>query len=459
MALRAFLPDLVYAGGRFQSGAAIVTDGARIVALGAVPADVEVVRLRNRAALPGLVNAHSHAFQRAIRGRTEHRSPGHQADDFWTWREQMYAAAMRLSPEGLFAVSRMCFLEMALAGTTSVGEFHYLHRAPDGSAYADPNELAHRVIAAAQEVGLRIALLRVAYARSGFQLQPNPLQARFIDPDVETYLDTSGQLRRAYADERAWVGVAPHSIRAAPRTWLTEIGAWARERSLPIHMHVAEQPNEVRACQAEHGKTPVGLLDELGLLGPRFTAVHAVHLDAADKKALRDSGSHICACPTTERNLGDGIVDPEVTRIALGSDSQVQIAPLEDARELEYHLRLQRLERAVLAPREGTGGMSGLAARLFQCASANGARSIGAGSGELEPGASADFFTVDLDDPSIAGAGADALLPAVVFSLERTAIRDVVVRGARIIEDGRHARQAEIVADFTRAMRELWGTT
>ena len=456
MPLRAFLPDLVYVEGRFQPRAAIVVDGTKIVGIGAVPEGAQVVRLANRAALPGLVNAHSHAFQRAIRGRTEHRSPGHESDDFWSWREQMYAAAMRLSPEGVFAVSRMCFLEMALTGTTAVGEFHYLHRDADGCAYADPNELAHRVIAAAKEVGIRIALLRVAYARAGFQLPPNPLQRRFIDPDVETHLDISERLRGSCADDAAWVGAAPHSVRAADRSWIEKIATWARSRELPLHMHVSEQPKEIRDCRAEHGVTPVGLLAQLGVLGPRFTAVHAVHLDEADKNALRESGATICACPTTERNLGDGILDPEVTPIALGSDSQVQIDPLEDARELEYHQRLQKLERAVLAPRDGRGGRSGLAARLFECASANGARSIASGSGKLEVGQPADFFTVDLDDASIAGAREDDLLAAIVFSLERTAIRDVVVRGTRVIEDGRHPRQAEIVADFTRAMRELW---
>jgi len=454
MALRAYLPDLVYVDGAFRSGLAIVVNDSRIVSIGAAPSGIEHVRLANRAALPGLVNGHSHAFQRAIRGRTEWRSPGHAADDFWTWREQMYAAAMQLSPEGVFAVSRMCFLEMALTGITSVGEFHYLHRSPDGSSYADPNELAHRVIAAAQEVGIRIALLRVAYQRSGFNAPVNPRQARFIDPNIETYLDTSRLLHAKYADDRAWVGVAPHSVRAVDANWIQRISAWANEQKLPLHMHVAEQPKEIRDCQTEHGKTPVGLLAELGALGPRFTAVHAVHLTDADKAALRDSKSTICACPTTERNLGDGILDPTVTNISLGTDSQVQIDLLEDARELEYHLRLQKLERAILPPQGD--GITGLATRLFTAATANGARSIGSGSGTLTAGESADFFTVDLDDPSIAGARANDLIASLVFSLERTAIRDVFVRGTRVVEEGRHARQAEITAEYTRAVRALW---
>jgi formimidoylglutamate deiminase len=456
MALRAFLPDLVLIDGQFRAGLAIVVEGRRIVSIGEPPPDAQRVRLANRAALPGLVNGHSHAFQRAIRGRTEWRSPGHASDDFWSWREQMYAAAQRLTPEGLHAVSRMCFLEMALSGITSVGEFHYLHHTPSGAPYEDPNELAHRVIAAAQEVGVRIALLRVAYARAGFQVPPNPLQARFIDRNIETYLDGSEKLRARYADDRAWTGAAPHSVRAVDAGWISAIARWSDERQAPLHMHVAEQPKELAACQAEHGQSPVQLLASLGALGPRFTAVHAVHLDDADKRALRDSRSLICACPTTERNLGDGILDPTVTDVSLGTDSQVQIDLLEDARELEYHLRLQKLERAVLAPRDGAGGRAGLAQRLFQSATVHGARSIGSGAGTLSPGESADFFTVDLDDPSIAGAHPDDLLSAVVFSLARTAVREVVVGGATIIDDGRHARQSEFTADYTRALRALW---
>jgi len=452
----AYLPDAVYLGERFVRGAAICVRDGVIQRVGPAPEDAEVVRLAGRAALPGLVNAHSHAFQRAIRGRTEHRSPGHETDDFWTWRQQMYQAAMRLSPEGVRDVSRMCFMEMALAGITTVGEFHYLHRAPDGSAYADPDLLAHAVLEAAAEVGLRVALLRVGYQRAGFGRPVNPLQARFIEPSVDAALASIERLRARCDGALRWVGVAPHSVRAVDARWLAAMGAHARENDLPLHMHASEQPGEVRECQAEHGTTPIGLLDSLGLLGPRFTAVHAVHLSPQDKQALASSGATVCACPTTERNLGDGIVDPSFSPMALGTDSQAQIAPLEDARQLEYHLRLQRLERAVLSPRAGDAGPSGLASRLFEAATSGGASSLGAGQGVLAPNESADFFTVDLSDPSVAGATDDTLLAAVVFGLERTAVRDVVVRGRRIVEDGRHPRQAEITQDFARAMRALW---
>lgn len=456
MALRAYLPELIFVNGHFQRGPALVVEGARVASIGAPPEAAERVPLPGRALLPGLVNAHSHAFQRAIRGTTEWRAPGHASDDFWTWREQMYAAAMRLTPEQLHAVSRMCFLEMALSGITTVGEFHYLHRDPRGQSYADPNALAEQVIAAAAEVGVRIALLRVAYARSGHGLPVNPRQVRFIDPDVETFLAHTEALHARHQDEQAWVGVAPHSVRAVPASWIRTISERARIRGWKVHMHVAEQPKEVADCQAEHGKTPLALVHALGALDERFTAVHAVHLTAEDRALLARSGATVCACPTTERNLGDGIVDPRVTFTALGTDSQTQIDLLEDARELEYHLRLQQLQRAVLAPRDGQGGRQALAAQLFASATAHGARSLGSGSGTLAAGESADFFTVDLADPSIAGAGDADLLGSVVFALARTAVRDVFASGRRIVADGKHPRQHAFIAAYQAAQQALW---
>jgi formimidoylglutamate deiminase len=232
----------------------------------------------------------------------------------------------------------------------------------------------------------------------------------------------------------SWVGVAPHSVRAVPLDYLKSIVAFANERRLPVHMHVAEQPAEVAACIQEYGRSPVALLDTEGLLGERFTAVHAIHVTPKAVDALARSGAGVCACPTTERNLGDGVVPADIyfrsrVPVSLGTDSQVQIDLLEDARELEYHLRLQKLERNVLAPETGA---TTLAARLFECATVNGAKAIGFNGGTLEPGAPADFFTVDLNDPSIAGSSLDELLASIVFSLSRTAIRDVVVNGKQL---------------------------
>jgi formimidoylglutamate deiminase len=494
--LTAWLPDMIYVGGRFRRGLALVTDERTGRIVGVVRADehaaARVVSLKDRALLPGMANAHSHAFQRVIRARTEFRTSAR--DTFWTWREMMYSASSRLTPEDLYDASRMAFLEMTLGGITSVGEFHYLHHDANGKSYDDPNLLAKQVVRAARDVGLRIALLRVAYERSGFQTPTNERQRRFITRDPQEFIKHTDALRTDPArddvremsargerrqeetdrDERlatVWIGVAPHSVRAASLEYLREVAGFARARELPLHMHVAEQPAEVEACRVEHGRTPVALLADAGLLDARFTAVHAIHVTGEEAHALARARAHVCACPTTERNLGDGIVPADLyfdanVRVALGTDSHAQIDLLEDARELELNLRLSKLSRAVLArapetnddqnPDDEPSQLSSLAARLFECATVNGASSIGAESGALAEGRAADFFTVDLNDPSIAGAGEDDLLAAVVFSLTRAAVRDVCVGGRLVVEDGRHGAQAEIVARFRALQRKLW---
>lgn len=447
-----WLPDLIYVNGRFESGVALAFEG-EILGLEAQANVANPIRLKNRALLPGLINAHSHAFQRVIRGRTERRSQ-HTIDSFWTWREQMYAAANRLAPEDIYVASRMAFLEMALSGITAVGEFHYIHHAPDGSRYSDPNLLEREVIRAARDVGIRIALLRVGYARAGFQREPNPQQVRFIEDSPDSYLKSLEQLLAAaeLKTGEAWAGVAPHSVRAVPLDYLKTIVSYANQRGLVVHMHVAEQTAEVEACIEEYGRSPVALLDTEGLLSERFSAVHAIHVTPNAINALARERASVCACPTTERNLGDGVVPVDAyfnagVPVSLGTDSQIQIDLLEDARELEYHLRLQQTARNILVP-DGETDQSALARRLFACATTSGAASIGFNGGSLEPGAPADFFTVDLDDPSIAGSSPENLLANVVFSLSRTAIKDVVVGGKVIVADGRHAEQDGIVAAF-----------
>jgi formimidoylglutamate deiminase len=354
----------------------------------------------------------------------------------------------------------MAFLEMVLAGTTTVGEFHYLHNAPGGHPYDDPNLLSKQVIAAAQSVGIRIVLLRSAYLRSGFELPPDPGQIRFFE-SASQFVDNMEALVKSYPAEAAEVrfGVAPHSLRAVPLGELKEIAVWCRERKLPLHMHVAEQIAENEACLREYGATPVGLLAREGLLGPDFTAVHAIHITADEIARLAGAGTTVCSCPTTERNLGDGVIVAdqvmrEGIRIALGSDSQAQIDPLEDARELEYHLRLDRQQRAIL---DQIGGQT-LASRLFDCATLHGARSLGVSAGELTPGSLADFFTVDLNDVSIAGNSGEDLLPLAVFSLNRSAIRDVMINGRWVVRDQRHPLQEEIVSRYKELHRKLWGS-
>lgn len=474
--LVAWLPDLLFADGRFQSNLALVADThtGRIVRL---TSDIEnlprVVRLNGQAILPGLVNAHSHSFQRVIRGRTEARSQIHAQDSFWTWREAMYAAAERLTPEDVYDAARMAFLEMTLAGITTVGEFHYLHHAPDGTPYDDPNLLSREVVRAARDVGIRICLLRTAYARSGFRTPPVARQRRFIYKDVDRYLrDTDGL--RAVLDREdnclAWLGCAPHSVRAVPLDYLREVVAYTRAHDIPVHIHIAEQPAELAQCTEETGRTPVELLHTEGLLDCRTTLVHAIHLSEREVEMIARQAAIVCACPTTERNLGDGIIPADKlfagnVSVALGSDSQAQIDLLEDARALEYHLRLQHLRRAVLVPVSNGKGeaISELAARLFSCATEAGARSLrGVGNaadgltGQLAPGAFADFFTVALDDPSIAGANPEDLLPLIVFSLARSAVRETVVAGRSVASEGRHAAQSEIINRFSALQRRLW---
>jgi formimidoylglutamate deiminase len=416
------------------------------------------VRLSNKALLPGLVNAHSHAFQRVMRGKTEFRS--HDSNDsFWTWRELMYSAANKLDVEDIYDASRMAFMEMALSGITAVGEFHYIHNAPNGQPYDDPNLLAREVIRAANDVGLRIALLRVAYERAGFQREPNPLQQRFIESGSD-YLSNAETLVEEIKSPMSWIGVAPHSVRAVSLDHLKAIGEFASQRHLPIHMHVAEQPAEVSACIEEYGRSPVALLDTEGLLSEHFTAVHAIHVTPKAIGAIAQSRAMVCACPTTERNLGDGVIPTDRyfeagVPVSLGTDSQVQIDLLEDARELEYELRLQRRERNVLTD-DATREPSALARRLFECATVSGVRSLGFSGGHVARGMPADFFTVDLNDPSIAGASSDDLLSGVVFSLSRTAIKDVVVGGKTIVQDGRHVDQEAITEKFNSLQARLW---
>lgn len=455
-----WLPDLIYTGDRFQANTAVVCDQAgQILRLTPANDAEDTIPLNNRAILPGLINAHSHAFQRVIRGRTEYRTAKGN-DSFWTWREMMYSAATRLSPDDVYDASRMAFLEMALSGITAVGEFHYLHHGPDGVAYDDPNLMAKEVVRAAGDVGLRIALLRVAYARSGYETETNPQQIRFIEETPEAYLKNVERLIADVGHGSAWVGIAPHSVRALPLTYLREVIQFANEGKLPVHMHVAEQPEEVTACIEEYGRSPVALLATEGLLSERFTGIHLIHVSPKAVRMLAKARAMACACPTTERNLGDGVVPVDAffkqgIRVALGTDSQVEIDLLEDARELEYHLRLQKIERAVLAS-DDDDEHSALAARLLDCATANGAASIQATGGTLEPGRPADFFTVDLNDPTIAGASPGDLLSSIVFSMSRTAVRDVVVGGKPIVEDGRHAQQEEIVERFKALQRRLW---
>jgi formimidoylglutamate deiminase len=454
-----YRPVLLYTDGTFRTGGELLVseDGLILEAAENLdPATVKVIELPGKALLPGFVNAHSHTFQRLIRGKAESRFVSGR--DFWSWRGTMYFAASRLNAQQVYDVARMAFLEMVLAGITTVGEFHYLHNAPDGTAYDDPNQLSKQVIAAAESVGLRIVLLRTAYLRAGFELPPEPGQARFYESSKAFLENMTALVKEASSDgSRVRFGVAPHSIRAVPLRELREIAEWARAHELPLHMHVAEQLAENEACAREYGATPVQLLAREKILGSDFTAVHGVHVSEEEIAMVARTGTTICSCPTTERNLGDGFVKADEIlaagiRVALGSDSQAQIDPLEDARQLEYHLRLLQQKRAVL---DQIGGKT-LAAHLFDSATAYGAQSLAVPAGDLKPGSFADFVTVDLDDSSITGNTAADLLPTLVFSLNRSAIRDVVVQGQFILRDQQHAHHEEIVSRYKELHAAIW---
>ena len=470
-----YCPDLLMAEGRVIAGGGLLVGADGLVAgycaAEAAPDGTTLIAMRGKALLPGLANVHSHTFQRLFRGRAEGRAVG--GDSFWTWREQMYRAAAFVSPEDIYDVARATFLEMVSAGITVVGEFHYLHRDPSGLAYDEPNLLANLVIAAAQSVGLRICLLRSAYFRAGHDRPFHDGQKRFYETAGE-YLRNLSELAAKYRDTpRVTVGAALHSIRAVPLVPLKEIAQAARAMgNLPLHLHISEQIAENAACWTEYGSTPVRLMEQHGILSPQTTLVHATHVLEPEYAAIAASQTTICCCPTTERNLGDGIFPADVAGrlgvpIAFGTDSQAQIDLLEDARQLEYHLRLRDQRRGILDGAEAMGFDSESSAReligqrLFRAASGNGYQALGLTGGGLRIGQHADFFTVDLNDFSILGLSesdldAESIAAQIVFGLSKSAVRDVAVAGRVILCDGQHAEQEAIRSRY-RAVQLRYG--
>lgn len=330
----------------------------------------------NALSLPAFTTAHSHAFQRALRGKTQRPGPASQ-DDFWTWREAMYRLVEDLTPESVEAISRAAFEELYRAGVRTVGEFHYVHHAPGGVPYADPNELAHRVIRAALDSGLRITLLRSIYERAGFGRVIARGQDRFVDRSLDASLSAVRDLKKTYEnDRRVTIGLAPHSTRAvAPSSW-KEILAFANAHAMPVHAHVAEQPREIDECVAETGKRPLELLADEGAISPRFVVVHGTHLLDHEAAMLGAERAFVCMCPTTERDLGDGLPNLGALRAAgvrlcTGIDSHVVCDPFEEMRGLEVHERL-RTRKRIAAARAGHP-----AADLWASASTEGAAACG----------------------------------------------------------------------------------
>ncbi|MGH3089137.1 MAG: formimidoylglutamate deiminase, partial [Rubrobacteraceae bacterium] len=378
---KTLLPDLVLDHNGARSGVGVTVEDGKIVEVG--PAK-EGECLPNRALMPGFANDHSHAFQRSLRGRVEHKDPARPRDDFWTWREKMYALAESLDPNSIRRVSERCFREMLSAGYTSVAEFHYVHHKADGTLYDDPNALAKAVAEAAESAGIRLLFLPVAYARGGVP--------RFRDASVEEFIRRVEELRE-WAEGRSLleVGVAAHSVRAVPGEWLEEIGEYARTNELPLHIHADEQPKEIEDCEREHGLRPVEFLSKIGFLGSATTIIHATHADGDELDLLAEHGSSVCACPTTEGNLGDGFLPAEeiLSRkipLSIGSDQHVRLDPFEELRELETNARRLANRRNVLvAPGENSP-----TPYLLR---------VGWQREGLKPGGPADFVEIDLDHP------------------------------------------------------------
>ena len=452
-AIRQWWCELAWLGGeRATARVAITTTGDRITAVAAgVDAPPASTVLRGLT-LPGIANGHSHAFHRALRGRT-HGGQG----TFWTWREQMYRAAQALDPDAYRELATVTFTEMALAGYTALGEFHYLHHGPGGRPYADPNEMGSALIEAAAAAGVRITLLDTCYLHGGLSAQGyealNEVQLRFADPDVDAWAQRVEALRSQWNDApHARVGAAIHSVRAVDPTAAAAVVAAANVWSVPLHAHVSEQPAENEACAAAYGRTPTDLLASVGALDASggFTAVHATHLGDADMAAYGRARTTCCFCPTTERDLADG-TGPAIrllaagARLSIGSDSNTIIDPFEEARAIELNERMRTNVR-------GNLGVELLAT----AATSDGMASIGWGeSGRIATSGLADFVSIDLEDPSLAGIDPEHALAATMHAASPRAVHHVVIGANVVVREGRHLSVPDHVTRRVRAIRTL----
>ena len=387
--------------------------------------------------LPGFANAHSHAFQRALRGRTQAAGEG----SFWTWREQMYELAGRLDPDSYLRLARATYGEMALAGITAVGEFHYLHHGPGGTPYEDPNAMGRALIDAAADAGVRLTLIDACYLHGGIGEPLADAQRRFGDADAEAWAARVDALAAQVGADAGGtasagavrIGAAIHSVRAVDPHSARIVAAWADAHGAPLHAHVSEQPAENEACIAAHGATPAQLLADAGATGDRFTAVHATHLLPGDARLLAEAT--VCLCPTTERDLADGIGPARALReaglgLTLGSDSHAVIDLLEEARAVELDERLATGIR---------GNHS--AGQLLTAATRDGYHSLGwSEGGRIEAGALADLTTISFKNVRLAGTDASTALESVVFAATAADVTHVMTGGRYIVRDGVHHR-------------------
>ena len=426
-----------------EPGVALDVQDGRIAAVrtgvDSPPPGAEILR---GLTLPGLANAHSHAFHRALRGTVQVGS-----GTFWTWREVMYSFADKLTPDTYHALARAVYAEMALAGITAVGEFHYVHHAPGGTPYADPNAMGEALVEAASDAGVRITLLDTAYLSSGFGQAPNRHQLRFSDGTADAWAERCSVLKER---DHARIGAAIHSVRAVPAGQLATVARWAEERRAPLHVHLSEQTAENDACLAAHGRTPTRLLADHGVLGPRTTGVHNTHLTDEDIALLGHSGTGTCMCPTTERDLADGI-GPAValqragSPLSLGSDSHAVIDLLEEARAMELNERLRTRTRGHWT-----------AAALLRAASADGHAALGwDDAGILEAGALADFTTITLDSVRTAGPVPRLGAETAVFAASAADVRHTVVGGRHVVRDGAHTLVPEVPQALAAAVEAL----
>jgi formimidoylglutamate deiminase len=414
--------------------------------------------------LPGLVNAHSHAFQRAIAGLTERKGVTQGDDDFWSWRDRMYSAALRITPDQLEAIASLLYAELLAGGYTQVCEFHYLHNGVD--AAADPLEMSLALVRAAQRVGMGLTLLPTLYMRSGFGAAGlREDQRRFASTPESLMRLVEGVQRQTLALERINVGVAVHSLRAVAPAAVQEIAAFAASGGLPVHIHIAEQTQEVQDCIAHTGQRPIAWLLDHVTLNARWNLVHATHTTAAELKAVSASGAAIVICPSTEANLGDGVFDytgyaNEAGLWSIGSDSHVTRAWSEELRLLEYSQRLTQRRRNVAAQ---SGGAASTAAALFEGALAGGRCATSLALGGIELGHRADFLVLDATAPALLGIPAEQMLDALVFSSPGAPCQDVFVAGRPVVRQGLVSAGSsasppwpELARNFTKAMTALW---
>jgi formiminoglutamate deiminase len=414
-----------------------VTDGRFAAVTPGVPVGSAVADGGTRLAgltIPGLANAHSHAFHRALRGRT-HAGKG----SFWTWRDTMYRVAQRLDPDSYYWLARAVYAEMALAGITAVGEFHYVHHTPDGTPYSDPNAMGHALIYAARDAGIRLTLLDTLYLTSSVDGHPlTEAQRRFGDTDADAW---ATRVAGIHTQPHARVGVAAHSVRAVPVDALKTVAEAAKNR--PLHFHLSEQRAENAACFTAHKATPTQLLGDTGLLGPMSTAVHATHLTDEDRTLLGDSDTAVCFCPTTERDLADGIGPARAlvdagSPLCLGSDSHAVIDLFEEARAVEMHERLHTELRGQFSADE-----------LVTAATLAGHRAIGwDDAGAIRVGARADLVTLRLDTVRTAGADPVAV---PVFAATAADVAHVVADGRVIVRAGQHVAM-DVVGELDSAI-------